>query len=158
MDDYIDSLPKYVHRPLDGPKWIRIVQLLPSDIVQAVLRCCILHLDRDTLAISIDPSSNYYSAVSYVWGAPDFSRNFMCCDDSGQGQDSKKLDRDYIKCGNHASTYPKTKQITQSLGWCYLLGSIKPSGTITTGTLNGRDLPSVISDIYLDGKVRSRCR
>lgn len=88
MDDYIDSLPKYVHRPLDGPKWIRIVQLLPSDIVQAVLRCCILHLDRDTLAISIDPSSNYYSAVSYVWGAPDFSRNFMCCDDSGQGQDS----------------------------------------------------------------------
>lgn len=84
MEGNFDSLAGYVYRPLEGPKWIRAVQIHPSDVFDAPLQCDIIHLDRQRLAISLDTSQNYYFAVSYVWGAPDFSQYLICCEEDGE--------------------------------------------------------------------------
>jgi hypothetical protein len=71
----------YTYRPLESSSWIRVVQLLPSTNASDPLYCHIIHLDRRTLFISTDLQRNYYHAVSYVWGKPEFSHDLLVLDE-----------------------------------------------------------------------------
>ena len=79
--DTLAKVPEYVYQPLQGPTWIRIVCLHPSTDFDAPLQCDIHHFDRDAVQYTFGPGSEYYDAVSYFWGQPDFSRKLLCNSD-----------------------------------------------------------------------------
>ena len=81
----------YKHRPLEGPGWIRIIQLLPSTSFQDLLICHITHLNRDHLRLSLDESENHYDAVSYVWGEPVFSHTLLVLDKARCREDASQF-------------------------------------------------------------------
>jgi hypothetical protein len=81
MDDSPLHIPlsQYNYRPLEGPDWIRIIQLHPSNSLTGTLKCDIVHADRSLLAWSREKHLNYYHAVSYVWGSGrTFSQDLHC--------------------------------------------------------------------------------
>ena len=82
VDDTV--LPRYRYRPLEGPKWIRVVQLQPSPSPEAPLLCKVVHMNRERITLSADRYMNHYLAVSYVWGDnPRFSQDLICCQPEG---------------------------------------------------------------------------
>jgi hypothetical protein len=73
------SLLKYRYQPLQGPNWIRIVQLLPSHLWDEPLVCNLIDMDREQLMMSTDNLLNHFYAVSYVWAQnPIFSESLIC--------------------------------------------------------------------------------
>jgi hypothetical protein len=60
----------YTYQPLEGPTWIRILKIYPSEQYSDRLHCEIHHVDRG----NIPP----YDAVSYTWGHPGFTRQLHC--------------------------------------------------------------------------------
>ena len=70
------NVEQYAYRPLEGPSWIRIVQLLPAAAREDELKCRILHVNR-RISDLVEARSLRYSAVSYVWGVADFSRHIL---------------------------------------------------------------------------------
>jgi hypothetical protein len=87
----------YQYQPLEGKNWVRVLQLLPSTSRTAPLQCHVVHLDREKLPnYGLNPRTPYsdcrnfaelqawmntkensYEAVSYVWGAPAFTKELV---------------------------------------------------------------------------------
>lgn len=76
--DHIDSgaasdrLQRYTYKPLQSPDIIRILCLDPSDLRTTPLSGSIVHVSRDA-ELSRPSVYSKYAAVSYTWGAAEFS-------------------------------------------------------------------------------------
>ena len=73
------SMKPYEYKPLGSGTTIRVLVLSPSTDMDhnTPLDCRIVHMDRASLWATpgdrLDPSTAFYDAVSYTWGAADFS-------------------------------------------------------------------------------------
>ncbi|KAH8598523.1 heterokaryon incompatibility protein-domain-containing protein, partial [Bisporella sp. PMI_857] len=73
-----ESLPaKYRYKPLIARDAVRVVALEPSMDTAAPLCCSIIQYTRSAELAKLD-NARHYSAVSYSWGLPDFSRRLSC--------------------------------------------------------------------------------
>lgn len=73
----------YQYQPLASTNAVRVAALEPAETTQAALRCSIIQYSR-TVELARADNSRHYSAVSYAWGAPDFSRVLVCASDDAQ--------------------------------------------------------------------------
>ena len=67
---------KYVHKPLNGPQDIRVLELLPSHDPDAEISCRIHHICLSTPTLR-------YIAISYAWGCRDVPQAVVNCDGHG---------------------------------------------------------------------------
>jgi hypothetical protein len=69
----------YQYEPLISPEVIRVIILAPAVDHEAPLSCSIVQYDI-LAELSKPDNCRHYSAVSYVWGKPDYAYELRCDD------------------------------------------------------------------------------
>jgi hypothetical protein len=68
-DQEVNTLPAYQYNPLEGSRYIRLVELFPGK-EEEVIHCALRH-------VSLDSEPNF-EALSYVWGDPEDVQYIIC--------------------------------------------------------------------------------
>lgn len=71
------SVPEYVYEPLCAPDAVRVLALKPALAFDDPLRCDIIQYSRSKFLRNPDNTA-HYTAVSYTWGKPVFSKHIIC--------------------------------------------------------------------------------
>lgn len=75
-----DELQPYTFRPLESADTVRLLCLYPSEIRSTPLSGFLVHVSRDA-ELTRPTAYSKYAAVSYAWGAADFSHHLLLRDD-----------------------------------------------------------------------------
>ncbi|PMD60805.1 HET-domain-containing protein, partial [Hyaloscypha bicolor E] len=72
------ALPPYQYSKLATSESIRIIALHQAEAFNDPLHCTIITKDRPGLYKLTDNCLNYYEAISYAWGIPEFTKALIC--------------------------------------------------------------------------------
>jgi Heterokaryon incompatibility protein (HET) len=76
------TLQKYKYENLSAPDAVRVLILKPAVTSLEPLRCDIIQYRRSEIFSGPKRNALHYTAISYAWGEPDFSRSLLCNGDS----------------------------------------------------------------------------